>query len=116
MIQITISEIEKVSPSLFLYGAATVFRKQYKFPIKRVTSFQEVRDLVGQYTGVSTLDYQLVIEDLFLLNGMAILTLLKLVEDSRFPVVVLSSYDCVDPILLSRFKTVYKFVDGEITK
>lgn len=101
--------IRKTSPLLLLDDAVVMFKRMYSGPIKYIGNTEDVRDLVSYYYGVSQLDHPLVIEDLTNVKSDSVFLLLKLVEESKFPIVLLSIYDSVSPIILSRCRTILKF-------
>lgn len=79
-----------------------------ELPIRRITSREETSELVASYTGVRSLSYPLLIEDLAFLSPQVHQQLLKFLEESPLQVVLLSTYDVFTPPLLSRIKTFIK--------
>jgi hypothetical protein len=63
--------------------------------------------LLGKYLTVT--NEKLVIDDLSLIQQGSLKLLLKLVEESKIPIILLSSFDNIDKILLSRIKTYIRF-------
>ncbi len=110
----TLQNIKTTSPVLLMADAVTVFKRMYSGPIKYVSNTEEVRELVSYYYGVKDLNHPVIIEDLCLLKEGASFLLLKLVEEATFPIILLSTYDKVSPILLSRCKSIIKFSLAEI--
>lgn len=97
-------------PALIIGGAVVDFKKNYSGPIARATTPDELRDLVSYYTSMTDIGRILVVEDIsFLSNPSLEGLLLKFVEESKIPLVLLSTYDKVSPILLSRCKEVIKY-------
>ena len=110
----SINRLPNSSPVLLIGDAVNDFRRAWKYPIKRVTNTEEVRELIAQYQGVNSLQYPLVIEDLGFLNESQNFMLLKLVEEAKFPIILLARYDKISAIMLSRIKTVVKYQKEEI--
>ena len=103
-----LEDISTKSPLLIMGSYVQQFRKQYPYPIKSVRNADEVRDMVSQYTGIKTLEYPLVIEDLSFLDTKSSFLLLKLVEESKYPIIMLATFDKVSSIILSRVKEIQK--------
>lgn len=104
----TINNIKKTTPVLIVGEATTLFRKSWSYRINTIESKQDVRDLIEYYSQV-TPRIPLVIDDLSYLKDDTLNLLLKLIEDAKFPIILLASYDNVNPILFSRVKTFIKF-------
>lgn len=109
-----LEDIDNRSPLLLMGSSVLDFKRMYKGPIKIVRDNDSVRELVSYYSSIVALDRPLVIDDLSFLSSMGVSLLLKLVEESTFPVILLSMFDSVDSILLSRVKTVIKYSKDEI--
>lgn len=77
-------------------------------PIRRVTSKEELLDLISSYVGVSTLETPLLIEDMAFLSPQAHQQLLKFMEESKLKIVLLSTYDVFMDTILSRCKVFIK--------
>ena len=75
---------------------------------------EDVRDFVSEYTGIS-IPKPVVISDIGYLKSTAAFLLLKYVEESKSPIILLSTNDNVSSILLSRVKRVLKFPVNENT-
>ena len=101
-------DIKNNTPLLLIGEYMTVFKKLYKGNIKTLTSMTDVRDLVADYTGIRKLDKPLIIEDLGFLSIGALCLLLKLIEDSKFSVILLSTFDQIPSTILSRVKVFKK--------
>lgn len=106
---------DQYAPALLMASAALDFKRLYEHPIRTVRTTEEVRDLVAYYISLRSLEHCLVIEDLSFLQEQASFLLLKLVEESEFPVVLLSTFDKVSPIILSRIKTFVKYSKEKTT-
>jgi len=88
-------------------------KSQTELPIRRVTTGEELFNLVSNYTGVRSLGIPLLIEDLAYLPPSALQLLLKFLEESTLNIVLLSTYDVLSPALLSRIK---HFIKAPIEK
>lgn len=101
-------------PLLVIGDAVTDFKAVYSGKIEVAESLDEMRELVSYYTSIPVLDRPLVIEDisLFAKNGEGIL--LKFVEESPLNLILLSRFDSVSSVLLSRVKSVWKYYNDEI--
>ena len=96
-------------PRLIIGDAVTDFKKSYSGKIESLQSIPELKDLVSYYTGIKHLDRELVIEDISFLGSDASASLLKFIEETSLRVVLLSRYDKVDKVLLSRIREVQKY-------
>lgn len=103
-----VENYDDMSPILICGEAYTYFRKAWKYKIVHVSTNQEVKDVVDYYS-MLTLDKPLVLDDLSNLSTHGINLILKLVEEAKFPIILLASVDNINDILLSRVKTVVKF-------
>lgn len=101
--------IRVTAPVILIGDAVVMFKKMYSGPIREVYTSDDVRDVVSDYYGIDNLTHPLIIEDLAMLSSSSSFLILKLVEEAKFPIILLSSYDKVSPILLSRCKTIVKF-------
>lgn len=108
MAKISISQMEQF-PMLVIGSAVLDFKKACSDPIVQVTDTQSLREVVAYYSSIAVLDRLLIIEDLSFLPKGAEVTLLKFVEETSLKLVLLSYYDVVSPILLSRCKVVVKY-------
>ena len=115
IVKSAVSKISKVSPVLLIGDASVCFEKLYSGPMKEVFNSDDVRELVTYYYGVEHLSHPLVIKDLGSLSEEASFLLLKLVEEAKYPIILLSSYDKVSPILLSRCRKILKFSMTDIS-
>ena len=107
-------KIQETCPVLLVGKAVSLFKKMYKDPIRELKNTEDVKEFVSEYTGISS-PKPVVISDIGYLQPQTAFLLLKLVEESKFPVILLSTNDKVDSILLSRVKRVIKFPMDEIT-
>ena len=58
------------------------------------------------------MDYPVVIGDLSFFDADDLFFLLKFIEETKLKIVLLSKFDNVSPIVLSRMKSVVKYVDN----
>lgn len=107
-------KIQETCPLLLVGKAVSLFKQMYKGPVNELKNTDDVREFISIYTGIES-SKPVVISDLGYLQKQAAFLLLKLVEESKFPAIVLSTEDKIDSILLSRMKTVIKFPLDENT-
>lgn len=110
-----VQDIENKAPLLLIGAGALSFKRLYRGPLRSVRTTDEVRELVSYYTGINQLDHPLVVEDLSFIDKRSSFLLLKLVEEAKFPIILLSVFDNVSPIILSRVKTVVKGLEEPVT-
>ena len=103
-----IENIYNTSPILIIGDARLLFIKAWQYKINRVSNTKDLRELVDYYSTIED-SKPLVIDDLSLIQSSSLKLLLKLVEESKTPVILLSSFDNIDMILLSRIKTFIRF-------
>lgn len=96
-------------PALIIGDGVRDFLRFYKWPIKMINTREEMIELVSYFTGVSKLDYPLVIGDLSFYRPDDVFFLLKFIEESKLNIILLSKFDNISPIVLSRIKTVIKY-------
>ncbi|MFW6029673.1 MAG: hypothetical protein ACOCRO_05400, partial [Halanaerobiales bacterium] len=108
-----LDNIEENCPILLMGDAVIDFKKDYTNPVNKVRNIDDVRELVAYYSGIDFLDYPLVIEGLSFLDNKAVFVLLKLVEESELNIILLSKFDKISPIILSRIKTKIKYYKEE---
>lgn len=105
----SIIENASYSPCILLGKYASEFKRIYDGRIFLVNSLESVREITNNYSNISSLDGMLfVIDGIGFLSETAQSALLKFIEESKFPVILLSYYDKISPIILSRMKFVYK--------
>ena len=107
-------KIQETCPVLLVGKAVSLFKGMYKDPIRELKNNDDVKELVTEYTGIKS-PKPVVISDIGYLQRHSAFLLLKLVEEAKFPVILLSTEDKVDSILLSRVKRVIKFPMDEVT-
>ena len=102
-----VNNISKTSPLLLVGEAYLTFKKFYDGKIVEITK-ENIKEIV-EYYSITTLNYPLVLEDISTLSSIQVNYLLKLIEESKTPIILLSSYDNIKSILLSRVKTYLRF-------
>lgn len=100
-------------PMLICGDAMKWFNKAWKYKTVSITTKEELKEL-AEYYSLVTPSTPLVLYDLAYLPSNSLNILLKLVEDAKFPIILLSSVDNFNNILLSRIKTFVKFYDNEL--
>ena len=104
----TVNNVFKTSPILLIGEECVLtFSKAWEGKIIEIDK-DNIKDIV-EYYSMLTLSYPLVIRDISTLNNVQVNYLLKLIEESKNPIILLASYDNINSILLSRIKTVIKF-------
>lgn len=106
--------IQDTCPVLLVGKAVSLFKNSYKGVIHELKNTDDVKEFISEYTGIKS-SKPVVVSDLGYLQRHAAFLLLKLIEEAQFPVIVLSTEDKVDSILLSRIKQVVKFPMNENT-
>lgn len=107
-LKFSIENIYDTSPVLIVGEARLTFLRAWQYKVNRVTNTKELREVTNYYATVKD-SKPIVIDDLSLLQESSLKLLLKLVEESKTPVILLSSYDNLDSILLSRIRTFIRF-------
>jgi hypothetical protein len=102
-----LKNIKEKSPVLLIEKAAILFKENYSKDIFRVENQQELKDVVENFTN-NNYGGVLVIEDLSLVYDLSVL--LKFLEESNIPIILLALKDCdrLSGTLLSRVKTCIK--------
>ena len=90
--------------------AIYIFKRMYSGNIYKLENFTDVRDFISEFSGIE-LNFPVVIEDISKLYRDT--PLLKLVEDSKFPLVLLASQDNLSNAMMSRVKTIIKLPDED---
>ena len=96
-------------PALIVGDAVVDFKKEFNGPIVSVKDIAELKEVIAYYSGISQLDRILVIEDISFLGKDVNTSLLKFVEETKLDLVLLSKFDKMDEVLLSRIKKVVKY-------
>lgn len=110
----TFKDVKDKTPVLLVGGAVPLFKRMYKGMIYSLYNSKDVRNFINQFSGI-TVDKTIVVEDIGRLDEKASFLLLKLVEEAKFPMVLLSYKDNISEILQSRIKTYIKFPIDENT-
>jgi len=112
----TILDNPNMCPCLLLGKYVTEFKKLYRDRIFQTYKLEDIRNLVYDYSGYDNLDGKfMVIDGIGFLNEMGQNALLKFIEESTFPIILLSYYDKVMPTILSRTKFIFKKPIKEVT-
>lgn len=98
-------DIKDKTPILLLGSAGILFKQIYKGPIIRIENTEEAKELITTYSNIEY-NKPLVIEDIGLLYRDSIL--LKLIEEIKIPLILISLKDNLSIPLYSRMKTVVK--------
>lgn len=109
-----VEDIRNTSPMLIVGPAMKTFLKAWKYKTISISDSKDLKEVIDYYSYVEP-SYPLVIYDLAILNKSSLNLLLKFIEEYKYPLILLSSYDNFDSILLSRIKTFLKF-SGEPIK
>lgn len=102
-------EQNKEYPLVLIGDAVSDWKKNYHGPIVEVSDIKELHEAIAYYSGITRLDRPVVISDVSLVGDEANSALLKFIEDSPLQIVLLSRYDKLDSVLLSRVKRVEKY-------
>ena len=100
-----LKSIKGKTPILLIGGAMTAFKSLYRGHIHKVNTTDEAREFVTEFSGVEY-NNLVVLEDLSNLKRDEVL--LKIIEEAKFPLIMLASQDNIIPTILSRTKYVIK--------
>lgn len=104
-------------PALLIGQYSVEFKQYYRGKIFNVSTLEDVRSLVSQYYGIEDLEGRIMVLDgISFLSDYGQVHLLKFIEESTFPIVILSYYDKVSSIIKSRMKYVKKSSVVSISK
>lgn len=99
----------KLCPCLLIGRYVNAFKRKFRGTIERAYSLTDVRNLVEEYEGITQVNSGvLVIEGVGYLSSVGQNSLLKFIEESKLPIILLSYNDKVSPIIMSRMKIVVK--------
>ena len=99
----------EMCPCLLIGKYVTEFKKVYKDTIERVYTLDDVRNLIDSYDGVSSVNSKfLVLDGIGYLSHVGQNSLLKFIEESKLPIIILSYGDKISPIIMSRMKIIVK--------
>ena len=105
----TVLSNSSLCPCLLIGRYVNEFKHIFKDTIERVYNLQEVKNVVEEYEGVSSVNSGfLVLDGVGYLSDVGQNSLLKFIEESKLPIVLLSYTDRVSPIIMSRMKIVVK--------
>jgi hypothetical protein len=101
---------------MFIGKYVTEFKKIYRGKIFSAHTLEDVKYITDNYIGKSELSGKyFVIDGLGFLSQTGQNALLKFIEESTFPIILLSYYDRVSSIILSRIKFIFKKPIKEVT-
>lgn len=96
-------------PCLLIGKYVNIFKREFKGDIERAYTLDDVRRLVEEYDNISSVNSgYLVLDGVGYLSNVGQNSLLKFIEESRLPIILLSYTDRISPIILSRMKFVLK--------
>lgn len=99
----------EMCPCLLIGKYVTEFKKVYKDTIERVYTLDDVRYLIDAYDGISNINSKfLVLDGIGYLSHVGQNSLLKFIEESKLPIIILSYGDKISPIIMSRMKIIVK--------
>ena len=99
----------EMCPCLLIGKYVTEFKKVYKDTIERVYTLDDVRYLIDAYDGISNINRKfLVLDGIGYLSHVGQNSLLKFIEESKLPIIILSYGDKISPIIMSRMKIIVK--------
>nr|DAY36472.1 MAG TPA: Redirecting phage packaging protein C packaging protein, DNA Binding.0A [Bacteriophage sp.] len=99
----------EMCPCLLIGKYVTEFKKVYKDTIERVYTLDDVRNLIDSYDGISNVNSKfLVLDGIGFLSHVGQNSLLKFIEESKLPIIILSYGDKISPIIMSRMKIIVK--------
>ena len=96
-------------PCLMIGRYVNEFKKIFTGTIERTYSLKDVKRVVEEYEGITGVNSGvLVLEGVGYLSDAGQNSLLKFIEESKVPIIILSYNDKVSPIIHSRMKLVVK--------
>lgn len=99
----------ELCPCLMIGKYVNDFKQAYKDTIERAYTLNDVRNLVEEYEGIESVKSKfLVLDGVGYLSETGQNSLLKFIEESKLPLILLSKTDMVSPIIMSRMKVVVK--------
>ena len=102
----------KKTVTLYIGEQSVLFRKENKYPMSRVSSVSELREIVTYYEGITFLDRPVILEDLSFITGDYESVLLKFLEETKLSIILLAMYDTFSATLLSRVSGIHKELKG----
>lgn len=99
----------ELCPCLLIGRYVNIFKQVYQGSIERAYTLDNVKSLVEEYEGVTNVNSGvLVLDGVGYLSDVGQNSLLKFIEESKLPIILLSFQDKVSPIIMSRMKMVFK--------
>lgn len=114
MITNELIENNQLFPWLLIGGAVVDFKKKFNGRIEHIENLEQLRDLVSFYNGVKNLPRLIVIDDISVIGKDSEQVILKFTEETKLKVVILSYFDVVSSVFLSRMKRVDKYSVGKV--
>lgn len=104
-----LKEVADRTPAVIMGDGVKEFMSIYKKQIRAVRTADDLRELLAYYHSISVTEYPLVIEDISFVPRTAHPSLLKFLEETKLDVILLSTFDVFDSVILSRIKTIIKY-------
>ena len=104
--ELTKNKVFENKTTLLIGNSSKLFKSIYTGDIISINTAEEVKEFMNEYNKQS--EKALVFEDISLMHKYVQTYLLKFIENTPRPLVVLASIDNISPIILSRFKKVIK--------
>lgn len=102
----TMKDVTNKTPILLIGGAMHIFKMMYKGNIYKIRTTEEVKEFITNFYGVDY-DKPIVVEDISLLYRDTML--LKLIEETKIPLILLASEDNMTKQFHSRIKLMIKY-------
>lgn len=100
---------KKMCPVLMIGKYVNRFKQKFDGTIERIYTLEDVRNVVREYEGIEHINSEyLVLDGIGYLSQVGQNSLLKFIEESKLPIILLSYTDKVSPIIMSRMKIVVK--------
>lgn len=104
-------DVTNKTPILLIGNAMYIFKKLYRGHIYHIENTEDAKNIISKFYGVSY-EKPIVIEDISFLYRDTIL--LKLIEDIKLPIILLSTEDNISNTLKSRINTFIKFPNDTV--
>lgn len=108
---------EKYCPCLLIGSYVNKFKKVYKGNIIKISNVNDIKRLIENYDNINSIsDRYLVMEGIDGLTLNLQNSLLKFIEETRIPIILLAYTDNLQPTIISRIKTIYKsfYIDTDL--
>lgn len=100
---------KNLTPCLMIGNYVNAFKREFDGTIEKVTNVARVRNLIDEYEGIENVNSEfLAIEGIGYLSNDGQNALLKFIEESKLPIILLSYQDKVLSTIRSRMKIVVK--------